>query len=88
MPRSNEIKELQIGGTQRLPTGSLGFLPCVSHKAPARRPVPRHDPNAFQLVLIASPSFEADGSRAVSGRGLLFNALLEGEERVIVQRSH
>jgi hypothetical protein len=88
LPRSNEIKELQIGGTPRLPTGSLGFLPCVSHKAPARRPTPRHDPNAFQFVLIASPSVEADGRRAASGRGSLFDAHLEGEERVLVRRTH
>ena len=88
LPRSNEIKGLQIGGTQRLPTRSLGFLPCVSHKSPAWRPGPRHDPNASQLVLVASPSFESNGDRASSERGLLFDARLEGEERVLVRRTH
>jgi hypothetical protein len=48
----------------------------------------RADRDVFRLTLIVSPVFEADGRRASSGRGLLFDARLEGEERVLVRRTH
>jgi hypothetical protein len=48
----------------------------------------RADRDVFRLLLIVSPVFEADGRRASSGRGLLFDARLEGEERVLVRRTH
>jgi hypothetical protein len=44
--------------------------------------------DVFQLVLIVSPVFDADGHRVSSGRGLLFDARLEGAERVLVRRTH
>jgi hypothetical protein len=48
----------------------------------------RADRDVFLFVLMVSPAFDADGCRASSGRGLLFDAQLEGEERVLVRRTH
>jgi hypothetical protein len=48
----------------------------------------RPQSNANQIVLIVKPSIDADHHRACSGRGLLFDAHVEGEDHLLAQRTH
>jgi hypothetical protein len=88
MPPSNEINELRFSGTPTPLTQSLGFLPGVSHKVDRCRPPPSSESNGFQLILIVSPAFNAEGHRAASKQGLLFDGRLQDEKRILLQRTY
>jgi hypothetical protein len=97
VPQCSEINSLECQADPSAHTDAgkvLGQLSNDAHPIQSKHRSPQRigrdgaarvvDP----LVLIASPSLETDGRQGSSGRGLLFDACLEGGDRVLVRRTH